>query len=177
VTSTDLVALGLVALQAGFVLIMVVYLISGLDDLFIDLMFFALVAARRFEWNCGHRQLSLEDLPATPEQPFALMFPAWQEAGVIRRALMNTLANIDYRNFHVFVGAYINDPDTQHEIQEVMRHHTNVTQVIVPHPGPTCKADCLNWVIRSIREYQQQHRVRFAGVILHDADTSSTPSA
>jgi bacteriophage N4 adsorption protein B len=175
VTSTDLVALGLVALQAGFVLIMVVYLISGLDDLFIDLMFFALVAARRFEWNCGHRQLSLEDLPATPEQPFALMFPAWQEAGVIRRALMNTLANIDYRNFHVFVGAYINDPDTQHEIQEVMRHHTNVTQVIVPHPGPTCKADCLNWVIRSIREYQQQHRVRFAGVILHDAEDVIDP--
>ena len=38
-TSADLVALGLLALQVGFVLIMVVYLIAGLDDLFIDLMF------------------------------------------------------------------------------------------------------------------------------------------
>jgi hypothetical protein len=88
VTSTDLVALGLVALQAGFVLIMVVYLISGLDDLVIDVLFFVLFAARRFERNCGHHQPSLEELEAAPEQPFALMFPAWQEADVIRRALM-----------------------------------------------------------------------------------------
>jgi adsorption protein B len=88
---------------------------------------------------------------------------------------MNTPANISYRNFHVFVGAYVNDPDTQNEIQEVMRHHINVTQVIVPHPGPTCKADCLNWVIRGIREYQQRHGIRFAGVILHDAEDVIDP--
>ena len=138
-TSTDLVALGLVALQAGFVLIMIVYLISGLDDLVFDVLFFVLLAARRFGRNGGHRQPSMEELAAAPEQPFALMFPAWQEADVIRRALMNTLANISYRNFHVFVGAYVNDPDTQNEIQEVMGHHINITQVIVPHPGPTCK--------------------------------------
>jgi adsorption protein B len=156
---------------------MVVYLISGLDDLVVDVVFFVQLAARRFGRNGGHHQPSLEELAAAPEQPFALMFPAWQEAGVIRRALMNTLANINYRNFHVFVGAYVNDPDTQHEVREVIRHHANVTQVIVPHPGPTCKADCLNWVIRNIREYQRQHRIRFAGVILHDAEDVIDPSA
>ena len=174
-TSTDLVAVGLLALQVGFVLIMVVYLIAGLDDLLVDLMFFALTAMRRLGLSHGRHQPSLEEMMARPEQRFALMFPAWQESEVIRRALLNTIANIDYRNFHVFVGTYVNDTETRREVEEVMRHHANVTQIIVPHPGPTCKADCLNWVVQGIREYQEQHHIRFAGVILHDAEDVVDP--
>jgi len=170
VSSVDLITLGLLALQAGFVLMMVVYLVSGLDDLFVDLLFFMKKAAQWLHGNSRDRQASLEEMAETPEQPFALMFPAWQEAEVIRRALLNTISNIDYRNFHVFVGTYVNDPETQNEVEEVMRQHANVTQLIVPHPGPTCKADCLNWIVRGIREYQEQHGIRFAGVILHDAE-------
>jgi len=169
-SSVDLITLGLLALQIGFVLMMVVYLISGLDDLFVDLLFFVMKAVRRFGGNSTHRQPSLEEMAEKPEQPFALMVPAWQEAEVIRRALLNTISNIDYRNFHVFVGTYVNDLETQREVEEVMREHANVTQLIVPHPGPTCKADCLNWIVKGIREYQEQHGIRFAGVILHDAE-------
>jgi bacteriophage N4 adsorption protein B len=170
VNTVDLIAIGLLALQAGFVLMMIVYLISGLDDLFFDLLFFSSKVAERFAGNFGCRLPSLEEMAETPEQPFALMFPAWQEAAVIRRALLNTISTIDYHNFHVFVGTYINDPETQREVEEVMREHANVTQLIVPHPGPTCKADCLNWIVRGIRDYQAQHGIRFAGVILHDAE-------
>jgi adsorption protein B len=170
VNSADLITLGLVALQAGFLLMMVVYLISGLDDLFVDLLYFAMRAVEWLGGNSRRHQPSLEEMAERPEQSFALMFPAWQEADVIRRALLNTISNIDYRNFHVFVGTYVNDPETQREVEEVMRHHANVTQLIVPHPGPTCKADCLNWIVRGIREYQEQHDIRFAGVILHDAE-------
>jgi bacteriophage N4 adsorption protein B len=175
VSAADLVALGLLILQVGFVLIMVVYLISGLDDLFVDLMFFGLTVMRWLGFRNGHWRPSLEEMAAKPEQPFALMFPAWQEAEVIRHALMNTISNIDYRNFHVFVGTYVNDPDTQREVTEVMRRHANVTQIIVPHPGPTCKADCLNWIVRGIREYQERQGIRFAGVILHDAEDVVDP--
>jgi adsorption protein B len=170
VKTVDLIAIGLLALQAGFVLMMVVYLISGLDDLFSDLLFFASKLSRRFAGNSGHRPPSLKEIAEKPEQPFALMFPAWQEAAVIRRALLNTISTVDYHNFHVFVGTYINDPETQREVEEVMREHANVTQLIVPHPGPTCKADCLNWIVRGIRDYQDRHGIRFAGVILHDAE-------
>ena len=169
-SSVDLITLGLLALQAGFVLMMIVYLISGLDDLFVDLLFFIMKVVQWLGGDSQHHQPSLEEMAEKPEQPFALMFPAWQEADVIRRALLNTISNIDYRNFHVFVGTYVNDPETQREVEEVMRHHANVTQLIVPHPGPTCKADCLNWLVRGIREYQEQHGIRFAGVILHDAE-------
>jgi adsorption protein B len=170
VSSADFVTVGLLALQIGFVLMMVVYLVSGLDDLFIDLLFCVMKVTQWLGGNPRRHQPSLEEMSEKSEQPFALMFPAWQEAEVIRRALLNTISNIDYRNFHVFVGTYINDPDTQREVGEVMRHHANVTQLIVPHPGPTCKADCLNWIVRGIREYQDQHGIQFAGVILHDAE-------
>ena len=169
-SSLDLITLGLLALQVGFVLMMIVYLISGLDDLFFDLLFFVSKAVQWSGGNSKHRQPSLEEMAEKSEQPFALMFPAWQEADVICRALLNTISNIDYHNFHVFVGTYVNDPETQREVEEVMRLHANVTQLIVPHPGPTCKADCLNWIVRGIREYQVEHGVCFAGVILHDAE-------
>jgi adsorption protein B len=170
VSSLDLITLGLLALQVGFVLMMIVYLISGLDDLFFDLLFFASKAVTWSGGNARHRLPGLEEMAEKPEQPFALMFPAWQEHEVIRRALLNTISNIDYHNFHVFVGTYVNDSETQREVEEVMRLHANVTQLIVPHPGPTSKADCLNWIVRGIREYQVEHGVRFAGVILHDAE-------
>ena len=151
-SSVDLITLGLLALQVGFVLMMIVYLISGLDDLFVDLLFFVMKAVAWLGSNPRRHHPSLEEMAEKPEQPFALMFPAWQEADVIRRALLNTIGNIDYRNFHVFIGTYVNDLETQREVEEVMRHHANVTQLIVPHPGPTCKADCLNWIVRGIRE-------------------------
>jgi adsorption protein B len=170
VNPVDLITLGLLALQVGFVLIMIVYLTSGLDDLFFDLLFFLRKGGQWYRGNPRRRRPSLEEMAEKPEQPFALMFPAWQEADVIRRALLNTISSIDYRNFHVFVGTYVNDFETQREVEEVMRLHANVTQLIVPHPGPTCKADCLNWIVRGIREYQTQHGIRFAGVILHDAE-------
>jgi hypothetical protein len=60
VKTVDLIAIGLLALQAGFVLMMVVYLISGLDDLFFDLLFFASKIAERFAGNFDRRPASLE---------------------------------------------------------------------------------------------------------------------
>jgi adsorption protein B len=170
VSSLDLITLSLLALQASFVLMMIVYLISGLDDLFVDLLFYVMKVSQLLAGPSKQRLPSLKEMAERPEQPFALMFPAWQEAAVIRRALLNTIGNIDYSNFHVFIGTYINDLETQREVEEVMRDHANVTQLIVPHPGPTCKADCLNWIVRGIREYQVRHGIRFAGVILHDAE-------
>src|ERR1700746_3355585 len=149
---------------------MIVYLISGLDDLFIDLLFFVMKVEQWLGRDLKRHQPSLGEMAEKPERAFAVMSPAWQEADVIRRALLNTISNMNYRNFHVFVGTYVNDPETQREVEEVMREHANVTQLIVPHPGPTCKADCLNWIVRGIRDYQAQHSVRFAGVILHDAE-------
>lgn len=173
--SGDLVAIGLLALQGGFVLTMVLYCVSGLDDVFVDVMFVAVRIARRLNCDRDHYEPSLQEMMAKPEQPFALMYPAWKEAAIIRQALAATISNLDYGNFHVFVGTYINDPDTQREVAAVIRDHPNVTHILVPHPGPTCKADCLNWIIKGIFDYQKRYGARFAGVILHDAEDVVDP--
>src|SRR6266403_4548349 len=80
VSSVDLITLGLLALQAGFVLMMIVYLISGLDDLFIDLLFFVMKIEQWFGRDSKRHQPNREEMAEKPEQPFALMFPAWQES-------------------------------------------------------------------------------------------------
>ena len=75
-TSVDLITFGLLALQVGFVLMMIIYLISGLDDLFVDLLFFAMKAKQWFAGNSGRHRPSLEEMAEKREQSFALMFPA-----------------------------------------------------------------------------------------------------
>jgi hypothetical protein len=75
-TSVDLITFGLLALKVSFVLMMMVYLISGLDDLFMDLLFFAMKAKQWFAGNSGRHRPSLEEMVEKREQPFALMFPA-----------------------------------------------------------------------------------------------------
>lgn len=42
--------------------------------------------------------------------------------------------------------------------------------VLVPHDGPTCKADCLNWLMQGVTLYEMQHNMEFAGVVMHDAE-------
>ena len=50
------------------------------------------------------------------------------------------------------------------------RRYKQLRRVEVPHDGPTCKADCLNWVIQAIFLHEQQAGIEFAGVILHDSE-------
>jgi hypothetical protein len=74
-TSVDLITFGLLALQVGFDLMKMVYLISGLEDLFVDLLFFAMKAKQWFAGNSGRHRPSIEEMAEKREQPFALMFP------------------------------------------------------------------------------------------------------
>lgn len=54
---------------------------------------------------------------------------------------------LDYENYHIFVGTYPNDPDTQRDVDEVCARFPNVHKVVCARPGPTSKADCLNNVL------------------------------
>jgi len=69
------------------------------------------------------------------------MIPAWREAGVIKKMLLNTLNTIDYRNYFVFVGCYPNDPETQAEVDQVSEVYPQVIKIInskpVRQPKPT----------------------------------------
>ena len=77
----------------------------------------------------------------------AIMVPAWQECDVIAAMVENMVQVMDYRNYSVFVGTYPNDPATIDEVERMRQRYPQLQRVEVPHPGPTCKADCLNWVV------------------------------
>jgi len=150
----------------------VLILISSLDDLFIDVWYWVreswrtLTVKKRREY----RPLTQQDLLQRPEQPLAIMVPAWAEYDVIAQMVENMIDVLDYREYIVFVGTYPNDTETIAEVERMRRRYKRLRRVEVPHAGPTSKADCLNWLILSIFDYEKRHDIEFAGVILHDSE-------
>ena len=100
----------------------------------------------------------------------AIMVPAWKESDVIASMVENLVQVMDYQQYVVFIGTYCNDRETIDEVERMARRYPQLQRVEVPHAGPTCKADCLNWVIQAIFLYEQTHSQSFAGVVLHDSE-------
>jgi len=150
--------------------IAVMIFISGLDDLFIDVVYWT---RRLWRWlfifnsreHTGYRELY-----GPAEKPLAIMVPAWQETGVIGHMAELAATTLDYENYHIFVGTYPNDPDTQRDVDEVCARFPNVHKVVCARPGPTSKADCLNNVLDAILQFERRARLTFEGFILHDAE-------
>ena len=144
--------------------------LSSVDDTFIDAYFWTRALFRRLTIERRFPQLRLEGLHGEVERPFVIMVPAWKEFEVIAKMIENANATLDYRNFHIFVGTYANDGETQAEVNRMARRYRNVHRVEVPHPGPTCKADCLNAIVGAIFEHERQAGSTFAGFVIHDSE-------
>jgi adsorption protein B len=144
--------------------------ISAADDLFVDSWFWAREILRRIKIHPYHPRLRPEDLHGRAQQPFAIMVPAWKEDDVIAQMIENAVREIDYANYVIFVGTYINDQETIFEVERMRRRYRRVIRVEVPHGGPTCKADCLNAILARIRTYETENGLTFAGIVLHDAE-------
>ncbi|PQP01612.1 glycosyl transferase family protein [Pseudomonas frederiksbergensis] len=157
-------------LEISTIVIAVLILISSLDDLFIDLWYWSRRLFRKFTVGRKYRPLTAEQLMARDEQPLAIMVPAWLEYDVIAPMIENMVSTLDYQNYVVFVGTYINDQRTIDEVERMRRRYKQLHRVEVPHAGPTCKADCLNWVIQAIFLHEKTHGMTFAGVVLHDSE-------
>lgn len=160
----------LVLMKALLIFTSVIFLISGVDDLFIDVWFFIRSLYRRIFIYSRYAPLREEQLLERPEQPLAVMIPAWDESSVIRPMLLNALKNLDYKNFHVFVGAYPNDPKTQAEVEKVREAHSNVHLVLCPHDGPTNKADCLNCIFLGIKLFEKKTGLKFHIFVIQDCE-------
>ncbi len=167
---SDLIAYLWVAALLLSVVVGFIFLVSGLDDLFIDCCYAGRTLYRRLFIYNRHQRLCEQDLYARPEQPIAVMVPAWDESAVIRKMLLNTLRNLDYLNYVIFVGTYPNDGATQSEVRLVEEAEENVVGVILPHDGPTNKADCLNWIYHGILRYEVQHGVEFQVFVMQDCE-------
>jgi adsorption protein B len=141
--------------------------INVADDAFVDARyFFGRLGAK------GHRVIDREVLMATPPKRIAIMLPAWQEAEVIEHMISRNLERLNYPRDRMdfFCGTYQNDPQTQARVDNLTRRNKNVHKVIVPHDGPTSKADCLNWIYQGVVLLERERGERFEILLMHDAE-------
>ena len=138
-------------------------LLSGLDDLFIDLVFF-LTGRKQFPWPAE------SELDQAPQRRIAILVPLWREYRVIGRMLEHNLAIIRYENYDIFVGAYPNDELTVRAVAKAERRYPRVHLALCPHDGPTSKGDCLNWIYQRMMDHEARHGVHFDVVMTHDAE-------
>jgi adsorption protein B len=159
-------------LEVIAVIVAVVILISSLDDLFIDLWYWIrrLWRAISVKRTSQYARLSARQLRERSEQPLAIMVPAWKEYDVIASMVQNLVEVMEYQTYVVFIGTYVNDPETIEQVERMCRRYRQVRRVEVPHPGPTSKADCLNFIVEDIFNYERENQVEFAGVVLHDSE-------
>jgi adsorption protein B len=156
-------------LQVVLIVTAVIIMLSSVDDLVIDILYWRLALAEhaRRLWRKPAPQARLL---RHPEKRIAVMVPAWQEAEVIAAMAANTVNTFDYDAFDIFVGVYANDPDTAREVASIEGRFPNVHRAEVPHAGPTSKADCLNWIVQNILAYETAHGVTFEVFVMHDAE-------
>jgi adsorption protein B len=147
-----------------------IILLSSLDDLFIDAWYWTREAYRALTVRRQHAPLRIEQLYERAEQPIAIMVPAWQEYDVIAAMVEDLVRVLDYRSYTVFVGTYQNDAATIAEVERMRHRYKHLHRVEVPHDGPTCKADCLNWLVQAILHYEFEAGIEFAGVVMHDSE-------
>ncbi len=169
-TFTDNIALLLVLAKILMVVVGLIFLISGLDDAFIDACYFIRSVYRKIFVLPKHPRLTEAQLQNKPEQAVAIMLPAWDESSVIRPMLENTLKTLNYTHYVIFVGTYPNDTATHREVDRVVEHSTKVHRVVTPHDGPTNKADCLNWIYHGIKHYEQLHNIQFEIFVMQDCE-------
>jgi adsorption protein B len=158
-------------LLRGFLVVAAIgFIVSGLDDLFVDLFYYWRRAYRRLFKAKRYTPLTEEALRARAEQPVAIMIPAWHEHAVIARMLENTIRWLDYTDYDIFVGTYPNDDPTMLAVAGVQAREPRVHRIVCPHDGPTSKADCLNWVFEGIRLHEKKTGRRYAIFMIHDSE-------
>ncbi len=166
----DVLSVYLFALSWLAVGIALVILVLGVDDLFIDIAYWVRRGARALGVYRRYPKADASLFDGRREQPIAVMIPAWQEADVIGSMLMRAISTLDYENYHIFVGVYPNDPDTNAAVDPVSQRNRNVHKVICARPGPTTKADCLNNIVQAMFDFEKRAGIAFAGYALHDSE-------
>src|SRR5215468_10480783 len=167
---SDTISLLLVCTKILMIVVSIVFLVSGLDDLFIDACYFFRGLYCRLFIRSKYKPLTEEKLLHRHEQLNAIMIPAWDESAVIRPMLLNIMRTLDYHDYHIIVGTYPNDLDTQREVERVREQHSHVHRIVCPNNGPTNKADCLNWIYQGIKLLEKEQHLRFEIFVMQDCE-------
>jgi adsorption protein B len=141
------------------------FFIFGIDDLFFDMQFLRTLQGRR-----GAPPVPLEKLRKEPEKLIAVFIPAWNEGGIVNRMADYTRKTLLYERYDLFIGVYANDPETNRCVDELVKTSPRVHKAVVPHNGPTSKADCLNHIFEAMRSCEIPGRREYEIIALHDAE-------
>jgi len=146
------------------------FLLSGIDDFFIDIYYWIRLFHRKVFLRNKIRPIRQKVMCGIPEKWTAIWIPAWHEHDVIDKMLVHTIDSLNYRNYDIFVGTYPNDQDTQNVIDAVRMKYPQVQKVVCPNPGPTNKADCLNRIFQGMLLAEREKGIRYEIVVMHDAE-------
>lgn len=147
----------------------ILLLLSELDDLVP-----ALLVVWSSVWQKGRRVRIPEP---KEERRMAIFVACWREAEVIGEMVRRNLSAVRYDNFDVFLGVYPNDEPTLAAACRLSATLSRVHVAKCPHPGPTSKADCLNWIYQYMLLFEEERRARFDTIIVHDAEDLIHPNA
>jgi adsorption protein B len=152
--------------------------VGGLDDLAIDLIFFARWLWRRLFVYTRHAPMTTATLPsATDRRLLAVFVPAWDESAVIGHMLGDMIRKWHGNRHRIFVGAYPNDPGTIAAVEKIAKRSDAIRLAVGRQDGPTTKADCLNLLWNAMLAEEATAGVDFKAVVLHDAEDVVHPDA
>lgn len=149
----------------GFILV-VVYVFMGIDDFFWDI--FTLARRRSYKKN----KLDIKKLNSKPPKLLAFAIAAWHEENVLGEVVSNIIASTNYPKsmYHIFLGVYPNDEPTIQVAKKLEEKYWNVHVVINELPGPTSKAQNINYIIKTMYEFEKEHHWKFASLTIHDSE-------
>lgn len=152
----------------------VFFLLGALDELVVDILWLWMRFTGRsttLEMETGdlrHRRLTGDA---------ALMIPAWREEKVIGATIAHALCAWPQAELRLYVGCYANDPGTVAAAIRSANGDPRLRIVLVDHPGPTTKADCLNRLYAAMQEDERRCGREMRMVLLHDAEDMVDPAA
>ncbi len=153
----------------------IIFLISGSDDLLIDLVhFFKRIKVKKLnakEWKA---------IDQKPERTIAIMVPAWEEYDVIDAMVRTNIARIRYDNYQWFLGVYPNDEKTKAiALNLKAQFPEQVNVVVADRNGPTTKAHCLNNIFEVIKNRANSSNGRWMPeyIAIHDAEDVIHPDS
>ena len=150
----------------------VIYLIvSGLDDLAVDVIWWW---RRIFHPAVPLTTAQLEEVV---HKNIAIFVPLWHEHEVVERMLAHNCATVQYSQYTFFIGVYPNDTATREAVGRAAGRFNNVRLACLPHDGPTSKADCLNWIYQYMLLDEEASGACYDIVLTHDAEDIIHPQA
>ena len=140
-------------------------LLIGLDDLLFDALWLGTRGER------PTRAIAKPPLAGT----IAIFIPAWDEHRILAAMLRRSLAAWVGEDVRIYIGCYPNDAATLFAISPLVAGDRRLRLVVNERDGPTTKGDNLNRLWAALGADERAEGMRFAAIVLHDAEDHVHP--